>query len=79
MTSKFQIGDRVAYKAAFLRSIMDYSHASASRRGTVVALTSVSKDLDLVDIEGWNGRGERNGRVLSSDLILADRIHLEPN
>jgi hypothetical protein len=75
----FCIGDRAAYRAAFLRSIADYSHASASKRGTVTALQlQLWADVDgpwLVEVT-WD-HGEVS-TVNTANLIHADAIHLEP-
>jgi hypothetical protein len=75
----FRVGDRVALRAAFLRSIMDYSHASASRRGEVIGIEPMGK-WQLVEIYGvqWAGDPKRSFKVLSCNLVHADRIHLEP-
>lgn len=66
-------GDRVALKASFLRSIGDYSYDSASKRGTVVNLPYGGS---LVSVR-WD-HGEK-GHVHVNNLLLADRMHLEPN
>ena len=71
--SAFKIGDKVALKAAFLRSISDFSFEAASKRGTVIEIIPIAKGVDLIGLAGWGG----SGRVLSTNLILADRIHLE--
>lgn len=64
-------GDRVAFRARFLRSICDYSAESANRRGTVL---NVSSDW-LLTVAWDNGDVTK---VLASNVIEADRIHLEP-
>ena len=66
-------GDRVALKASFLRSIGDYSYDSASKRGTIVNLLYDDKIASV----RW-GDGEK-GHVHVNNLLLADRLHLEPN
>jgi hypothetical protein len=71
---KFSIGDRIAYRAAFLRSIGDYSHASASRRGTVMN-AHPSAWPHLLDVQWDDGHASP---VNASNVLLASRIHLEP-
>lgn len=70
----FKEGDRVAYRAAFLRSIGDYSYDMAQRRGVVLDATELHKH-QLLQVLWGDGR---KGGVLSCNVILADRIHLEP-
>ena len=69
-----QPGTRVAYRAAFLRSIQDYSHRRAALRGVVRELA----DLDVVVLATvqWDGGPEQRENV--KNLIPADRLHLEP-
>lgn len=69
--SAFAVGDRVAYTAAFLRSIGDYSSESASHRGAVTRIDGAP----LIEVQ-WEG-GKKQ-LVNTNNLILADRIHLEP-
>lgn len=75
----FSVGQRVAYRAAFLRSIMDYSYDSASLRGTIKGLEILytSHDMPRVVLVKWDGI-TKSSRVLECNLIAADRIHLEP-
>lgn len=70
------IGDRVALSAKFLRSIGDYSHASASKRGTVVSCEGTDS-WRLLGIE-WDGDVDGPRHVLDKNLVRAARIHLEP-
>lgn len=72
----FTNGDRVAMSAAFLRSIMDFSHASASQRGVVTHVSPVTKDRTLVQVQWDDGHVSKS---LNVNLVHADRIHLEPN
>lgn len=69
-------GDRVAFRAAFLRSIFDYSHDSASKRGTVTETPLAMGERALCRVAWDNGTIQT---VLDCNLIHADRIHLEPN
>lgn len=69
----FKVGDRVAYRAGFLRSICDYSHESASKRGTIVAMP-----LDILAEIDWDGGSSAARRVHVGNLWPADKIHLEP-
>jgi len=77
----FKIGNRVAYRASFLRSIGDYSYDSASMRGTVVFVDpkpfrSGANQQQYLKIR-WDYQDFDAG-ALSSNLILANQIHLEP-
>jgi len=72
----FTNGDRVAMAAAFLRSIMDYSHASASQRGVVTHVSPVHADRTLVQVQWDDGHVSKS---LNVNLVHADRIHLESN
>ena len=73
--SLITIGSRVAFRASFLRSIGDYSHAAASRRGTVVGLQGLG--INTLVLVGWD-EAEYPSGALACNLILADRIALEP-
>jgi len=76
MNRQFNDGDRVAISATFLRNICDFSHASASKRGTIAAVgLEVRKGVNLIHIDWDNGE---HGRVLSTNLVHADKLHLEP-
>lgn len=72
---QFSVGDRVAMSAIFLRNIADFSHASASQRGIVTHTSPVTKDRWLVQVQWDDGHVSK---ALNVNLILADRIHLEP-
>lgn len=74
----FPPGTRVKWAAHFLRSIADYSHASASRTGTVLdgMINSYSPTFHIVLVK-WDDREEVDG-VNCSNLIPANKIHLEP-
>lgn len=49
-TQPIQVGDTVAYSAAFLRSIGCYSGDMPQARGQVTALVPVGKDVLLAEI-----------------------------
>jgi hypothetical protein len=76
MTSvhEFAIGDRVAIAVTFLRSIADYSHASASQRGVVTHISPVYRDRTLVQVQWDDGHVSKS---LNVNLTLASRVHLE--
>ena len=75
----FAIGDRVAYRAAFLRSIFDYSHDTASRRGTIQAIERLYSRHNMPRVISvlWDDRTQPSN-VLECNLIAPDKIHLEP-
>ena len=72
----FNLGDRVAISAIFLRNIMDFSHASASQRGHVTHVSPVHGDRTLVQVQWDDGHVSKS---LNVNLVHADKIHLEPN
>ena len=70
-------GDAVAYSRQHLRSIADYSHDSASRRGIVIAVCALKGTAhDLIRVQWANEDAQSS--VLSCNLVRADRLHLEP-
>jgi hypothetical protein len=72
----FTNGDRVAFAAAFCRSIMDFT-VRGHMRGTVVGIgIEVRAGVNLILIDWDDGQ---HASVLSTNLVHADRIHLEPN
>lgn len=75
MINQFAIGDRVAMSARFLRSISDFRASTANRRGKVQAISHIAKDRSLVTI--WWDDGFIS-KALNTNLVHADRIHLEP-
>jgi hypothetical protein len=64
-------GDRVAYARKFLRSVGAITHDIASRRGTVLDADGV-----LVRVR-WDDT-RKPAPVLKSNLVPANRLHLEP-
>jgi hypothetical protein len=72
----FQVGDRVAYTAAFLRSCGMYDHDSASRRGTVLTAEARKQGPHVLSVM-WDDQTEP-WSVLSCNVILKDKLHLEP-
>jgi hypothetical protein len=79
VNQELAIGDRIAYRAAFLRTIADYSYGSASRRGTIKGIERLytSYDMPRVISVQWDDR-DAPSNVLECNIIRADRIHLEP-
>lgn len=70
------VGDRVKYSRAFLRSIGAISGAMPFAKGTITALDSFGGSFDLVSIT-WDGGEDLPGRVNVKNLVLVSRIHLE--
>lgn len=75
----FAIGDRVAYAARFLRAIGDYSHDSASLRGSIVAIERLytSHNMPRVISVQWDNVPHL-GHILECNLVKANQNHLEP-
>jgi hypothetical protein len=75
MSPLFRIGDTVAYKREFLRATGQLTGPVPFARGRIVSLSPVSKALDIATID-WS-EPDIPARVLTSNLIRADRLHLE--
>jgi hypothetical protein len=83
MKTSVKIGDRVAYARHFLQSTGQFTGRSPFARGTVDAIhdgpgpriVHVQWDARLVNGETVEPRGST---VLEWNLVLVDRIHLEP-
>lgn len=76
--STFRNGDRVAYRAAFLRSIGDRTHATASRRGTVIKPEAYPGWKSFAAVR-WDDRSDAEPTPVNvTNLVLANRHHLEP-
>jgi len=70
----FEPGDIVKYSSAFLRSIGDYSHETASYKFEVISTFQLGNNLfyKLKDNENYRTS------CLASNLVLASELHLEP-
>ena len=75
MSPLFRIGDTVAYKREFLRATGQLSGPVPFARGRIISLAPVSNALDIATID-WS-EPDIPARVLTSNLIRADRLHLE--
>jgi len=68
-------GARVAYSAKFLRQIGDYSHASASMRGTVQSLRPMAHSKNYyVKIKWDHDDDELRAGALSCNLVAVAGI-----
>lgn len=82
LNKTFQVGDRVAYAAAFLKSTGQYTGPLPRLRGTVQAIESFGPH-DLVTIAWDNYRAPSQyhddglGRVISPNLTLVSRIAVD--
>ena len=70
----FNVGDRVAYSAAFLKSTGQHTGPVPFLRGAVHSVESFGEH-QLVAIN-WDGV-ERLGKVISPNLTLVDRIAID--
>lgn len=78
MKTTFQVGDRVAYAAKFLRSIADYSHQSASMRGTVTAVKQYGgMKFPVVSVKWDNETDELRAGALACNLVKVAQIAAE--
>jgi hypothetical protein len=75
MSTIFKLGDVVTYKREFLRATGQLSGPIPFARGRIISLSPVSKALDVATIN-WS-EPDIPTRVLTSNLIRADRLHLE--
>jgi len=75
---KFQIGDRVAYSAKFLRQIGLYGHGCAQERGTVKAVRTLAHSKNThIQIDWDNDKDELRAGALSCNLILVSRLAVD--
>lgn len=75
MNTIFKLGDVVTYKREFLRATGQLSGPIPFARGRIISLAPVSNALDIATID-WS-EPDIPARVLTSNLIRADRLHLE--
>jgi hypothetical protein len=75
MSTIFKLGDVVTYRREFLRATGQLSGPIPFARGRIISLSPVSNALDVATID-W-GEPDIPARVLTSNLIRADRLHLE--
>ena len=77
MKPNIKTGDRVAYSARFLRSICDYSHASASKRGTVTGLKTYGHGFTVATIKWDNDNDILTGGANARCLVRVKDIATE--
>lgn len=75
MNTLFRVGDTVAYKREFLRATGQLTGPVPFARGRIISLSPVSKALDVATVE-WS-TPDIPARILTSNLVRADRLHLE--
>lgn len=77
MSTEFKIGDVVVLSRAFLQSTMQFTGDAPFDEGEILEMGFVcaSPLRHLLTVQ-WKLRGE--GKVLSSNVILKSRRHLEP-
>jgi hypothetical protein len=75
MNTIFKLGDVVTYRREFLRATGQLSGPIPFARGRIISLAPVSNALDVATID-WS-EPDIPARVLTSNLIRADRLHLE--
>lgn len=75
MTIQLKVGDTVAYRREFLRSAGFFSGPVPFARGRIIALAPVFEDRAIATID-W-GNPEIPAKVLTSNLVRADRIQFE--
>lgn len=72
---RFDVGDRVAFSRAFLQSTFQFTGWTPFARGTIIGLVDCGPVI-LAEV-AWDGR-DMGSRVLTCNLVLASRVHLEP-
>jgi hypothetical protein len=75
MTIQLKVGDTVAYRREFLRSAGFFTGPIPFARGRIIALAPVFEDRAIATVD-W-GNPEIPAKVLTSNLVRADRIHWE--
>ena len=76
MINTLKIGDHVAYSNRFLRSTGLYTGEIPFARGRVIATDSFPGGGQLVTVD-W-GNPDIPQKILAANLVLVNRIHLEP-
>lgn len=76
MTELFKVGDMVLYSRQFLRATGQLAGDTAFARGRIIRLEPISKGLDFALVE-WPRSVPFPPKVLTSNLVRADRLHLE--
>jgi hypothetical protein len=83
-TKSFQVGDRVAFARAFLRSTGQFTGPGGFMRGTVTDIQEWQGVPQLVTVAwdsklaSWEQIEAHTSRALACNLVLVSRIHLEP-
>ena len=76
MNQLFKVGDTVHYARAFLRATGQLAGDAPFVRGRIIRLEPISKGLDFALVE-WQPGAVFPPKVLTSNLVRADRLHLE--
>ena len=76
MNQLFKLGDVVLYSRQFLRATGQLASDTPFARGRIIRLEPVSKGLDFALVE-WPPGCVFPPKVLTSNLVRADLLHLE--
>ena len=75
-TELFKVGDTVLYSRQFLRAVGMMTGDAPFARGRIIRLEPISKGLDFALVE-WPRGCPFPPKVLTSNLVRADKVHLE--
>lgn len=78
MKNNFQIGDRVAYSASFLRQIGLYGHGIAQDRGIVTGVRPLAHSKNChVSIKWDNDNDPERSGALSCNLVKIQNLAID--
>lgn len=74
----FSVGNRVMYSRQWLRSVGIFSGPVPFAVGKIIGIDTLGKSGPQIAQIRW-ADPDMPQRVLTSNLVRADRLHLEPN
>ncbi len=72
----FKIGDSVLYSRTFLRATGQLAGDAPFARGRIISLEPISRGIDFALVE-WPAGCGFPPKVLTTNLVRADRLHME--
>lgn len=77
MSKAIDIGTRVAFSRAFCRNTGQITGWTPFARGIVIALDNPPRGCPAVATVAWDNHDSESMRILVTNLVRADRMHLE--